>query len=171
MSLVSSQHLKKLFIVCDYTKVDTVKTSHQTNNESNSLLTVHAGALNVTVIPASDSPDWVLPSSLILSIQQINEEADADTWQGSTLPVYSLLADDIKPNKLIVLMSTKNKQPLGLLVAVEPEQRQLKIADISDIENASKYQHYPYVSEVVQIDSTVYIIPDMAALSGALITD
>ena len=44
--------------------------------EAVSLLTTNNGMLDVTIVPATDQPDWLIPSSLILSVDDDIEH----TW-------------------------------------------------------------------------------------------
>lgn len=41
--------------------------------EAVSLLTTNNGMLDVTIVPASNQPDWIIPSSLILSVDDYQE--------------------------------------------------------------------------------------------------
>ena len=45
--------------------------------EAVSLLTTNNGMLDVTVVPAVNQPDWIIPSSLILSVEECSEHTDS----------------------------------------------------------------------------------------------
>ena len=49
--------------------------------EAVSLLTTNNGMLDVTIVPAFNQPDWVIPSGLILSVDDHQAYASRYEWQ------------------------------------------------------------------------------------------
>ena len=70
--------------------------------EAVSLLTTNNGMLDVTVVPAVNQPDWIIPSSLILSVEEGSEHTDSYEWQQQAVAVFHLLPRHQKPEKMIV---------------------------------------------------------------------
>ena len=71
--------------------------------EAVSLLTTNNGMLDVTIVPAFDQPDWIIPSSIILSIDGYSEYAAMYEWQQQQVAVFHLLPRDQMPDKMVVL--------------------------------------------------------------------
>ena len=71
--------------------------------EAVSLLTTNKGMLDVTIIPAFNQPDWLIPSSLILRWDDCAERIATYEWQQQAVVVFHLLSQDQPPNKIVVL--------------------------------------------------------------------
>ena len=71
--------------------------------EAVSLLTTNNGMLDVTIVPASNQPDWLIPSSLILSVDDYDKRTSLYEWQQQDVVVFHLLPESETPDKMIVL--------------------------------------------------------------------
>ncbi|MFP3570196.1 hypothetical protein, partial [Paraburkholderia sp. SIMBA_030] len=56
--------------------------------EAMSLLTTNNGMLDVTIVPAVNQPDWIIPSSLILSVDESQQQVARYDWQQQDLTVF-----------------------------------------------------------------------------------
>ena len=70
--------------------------------EAVSLLTTDKGMLAVTMIPAMGQPDWIIPSSLILSIEEQSERVWTHLWQRQEIAVFHLLPQKQDVDKVII---------------------------------------------------------------------
>ena len=70
--------------------------------EAVSLLTTNNGMLDVTIVPATDQPDWLIPSSLILSVDEYSEHTWIYEWQQQEVAVFHLLPRHQTPDKMII---------------------------------------------------------------------
>ena len=113
--------------------------------EAISLLTASNGMLDITIVPAANQPDWVIPSALILSIDDYVERIWTYLWQHQELAVFHLLPRAQTPDKLIVLEGNTPVHRLALQTA--GELRHLKVR-ISDVKDTNLPDHYSQVSDL-----------------------
>lgn len=102
--------------------------------EAVSLLTTSKGLLDVTVIPAIDQPDWIIPSSLILSIDDYEERVWSYSWQQQDISVFHLLPPDQPVDKMVVLEGNTVVHRMALQTQGELRQMQVRISDVKDTE-------------------------------------
>lgn len=108
--------------------------------EAVSLLTTARGRLDVTMIPAYNQPDWLIPSSLILAIDSYQQWTDHYLWQQQQLPVFHLQAPEQAVDKIIIIEGNTAKQRMALQTAGELRQIQLCISEVRDIVLPKHYQ-------------------------------
>ena len=108
--------------------------------EAVSLLTTDNGMLEVTIIPAQNQPDWLIPSSLILSIDEHQQWTDSYLWQQQQLAVFHLQTAEQTLDKMIVLEGNTAQHRIALQTAGELRQLQLRISEVRDIELPQNYQ-------------------------------
>ncbi|WP_350656036.1 hypothetical protein [Psychrobacter sp. S1-30-MNA-CIBAN-0213] len=111
--------------------------------EAVSLLTTDNGMLEVTIIPAENQPDWIIPSSLILSIDDYNELVWAYPWEQQEMAVFHLLSHDKPIDKTIVLEGNTIVHRFALQTA--GDLRQMKVS-ISDVKDANLPEHYAQIA-------------------------
>lgn len=111
--------------------------------EAVSLLTTDKGMLAVTMIPAKGQPDWIIPSSLILSIEDEQERVWTYLWQRQEIAVFHLLPHQQAVDKIIILEGNTINHRIALQTAGELRQAKLRISEVKDIELPKKYQHSP----------------------------
>ncbi len=111
--------------------------------EAVSLLTTDKGMLAVTMIPAMGQPDWVIPSSLILNIEEEQERVWTYLWQRQEIAVFHLLPQKQDVDKVIILEGNTINHRIALQTAGELRQAKLRISEVKDIELPKKYQHQP----------------------------
>lgn len=111
--------------------------------EAVSLLTTDKGMLAVTMIPAIGQPDWIIPSSLILSIEEEPERVWTYIWQRQEIAVFHLLPPKQAVDKIIILEGNTFNHRIALQTAGELRQAKLRISEVKDIELPKKYQHTP----------------------------
>ncbi|MBU5617540.1 hypothetical protein KPY62_10655 [Psychrobacter sp. TAE2020] len=121
--------------------------------EAVSLLTTDKGRLDVTLIPAQNQPDWLIPSSLILSINNHQQWTDRYWWQQQQLPVFHLQMLEQAVDKIIILEGNTAKQRIALQTAGELRQIQLCISEVRDIVLPQNYQQTSTADSIA--DSTI----------------
>lgn len=121
--------------------------------EAVSLLTTARGRLDVTMIPAYNQPDWLIPSSLILAIDSYQQWTDHYLWQQQQLPVFHLQAPEQAVDKIIIIEGNTDKQRMALQTAGELRQIQLCISEVRDIVLPKHYQQTSTADSIA--DSTI----------------
>jgi len=156
--------------------------------EAVSLLTTSNGMLDVTVIAAVDQPDWIVPTSLILDIEDSTEQIGTHVWQQQQLPVFHLFLRAQTPSKMIVIEGNTSEQRIALQSVDTPHALQVRISDVKDVDlpehyatsmsdiqqNESHSTHNiddvsAFWYQAVMIDNIVYLIPDVDKLAHHLI--
>ena len=152
--------------------------------EAVSLLTTNNGMLDVTIVPALHQPDWIIPSSLILSVEDYQEYTSTYHWQQQDVAVFHLLPQGSTPEKMIVLEGNTTEQRFALQTAGELHQLQARIAEVKDTElpdelvgidatdtteqfNESAVLSYLY--QAVAIDGQIYTVPDLDKIAHHLV--
>lgn len=107
--------------------------------EAVSLLTADNGMLDVTIVPALNQPDWIIPSSLILSVDDYDERIWTYLWQQQEVMVFHLLPREHIPDKLIVLEGNTTVHRLALQTAGELRELKVRISDVKDAELPARY--------------------------------
>ena len=107
--------------------------------EAVSLLTAENGTLEVTVIPAMNQPDWLVPTDLILSIDDYDERIWTYLWQDQEVAVFHLLPRGQQPDKLVVLEGNTVVHRLALQTAGELQNMQVRISEVRDAELPEQY--------------------------------
>ena len=107
--------------------------------EAVSLLTTNNGMLDVTIVPAFNQPDWIIPSSLILSVDDFDEHIWTYLWQQQEVAVFHLLSSGQTPEKIIVLEGNTAAHRIALQTIGELRHLQVRISDVKDIELPEQY--------------------------------
>ncbi len=157
--------------------------------EAVSLLTTDNGMLEVTMIPAKNQPDWIIPSSLILSVDDHQERIGTYSWQQQQLAVFHLQPYEQVFDKIIVLEGNTAEHRIALQTIGELRQVQVRISDVRDMELPQNYQQMTttdvnadtspehvrenelmtYLFQTVMIDDTSYLIPDLDKIAHQLV--
>ena len=152
--------------------------------EAVSLLTTNNGMLDVTIVPASNQPDWIIPSSLILSVEDYQERISTYQWQEQNLAVFHLLPQDRIPEKIIILEGNTTEHRFALQTAGELRQLQARISDVKDTELPEQFVGtgvdeiegqsdenvvLSYLYQTVMIDDNIYLVPDLDKISHYLV--
>ncbi len=152
--------------------------------EAVSLLTTSKGMLDVTVVPAFNQPDWLIPSSLILSVDDYEKRVSMYDWQQQAVAVFHLLPQEQSPEKMIVLEGNTSEHRLALQTAGELHQLQVRISEVKDIELPEQASHtdidknvvpidenvmLSYLFQTVMIDDNTYLVPDLDKIAHQLI--
>lgn len=155
--------------------------------EAVSLLTTNKGMLDVTVIPAFNQPDWLIPSSLLLDVEACHKRTSLYDWQQQEVVVFHLLPDYETPDKMVVLEGNRSSHRLALQTAGELQQLQVRIAEVKDIELPESFNDtnvtanteamipldenvvLSYLFQAVMIDDKVYLVPDLDKIAYQLI--
>lgn len=111
--------------------------------EAVSLLTTDKGMLDVTMIPAINQPDWIIPSSLILSVEEQQKRVWTHLWQRQEIAVFHLSAHQQDFDKIIILEGNTIIHRIALQTTGELRQVKLRISEVKDIELPKKYQSAP----------------------------
>lgn len=142
-----------------------------------SLLTAEHGVLEVTTIPAIGQPDWLVPTMLIMSVEEYHERIWTYLWQDQEVAVYHLVPKDIEVEKLIILEGNTDVHRLALQTAGELVTRRVRISDVKDVElseeelanirlsvpNLSSANDKPenYLYQAVTLDGELFVVPDL----------
>lgn len=152
--------------------------------EAVSLLTTSKGMLDVTIIPAFNQPDWLIPSSLILSVDDYEERISTYDWQQQAVMVFHLLPQDQPPEKIIVLEGNTSDHRFALQTAGELHQLPVRISEVKDIEISEQFNDtdidktvlsvnenvvLSYLFQTVTIDDKTYLVPDLDKIAHQLI--
>lgn len=152
--------------------------------EAVSLLTTNNGMLDVTIVPASNQPDWIIPSSLILSVEDYQERISTYLWQEQNLAVFHLLPQDRIPEKIIILEGNTTEHRFALQTAGELRQLQARISDVKDTELPEQFVGtgvdeiegqsdenvvLSYLYQTVMIDDNIYLVPDLDKIAHYLV--
>ena len=154
--------------------------------EAVSLLTTNNGMLDVTIVPAVDQPDWIIPSSLILSVDEYSEHTWNYEWQQQEVAVFHLMPRYQTPEKMIVLEGNTSAHRIALQTAGELRQLQARISDVKDIdlpehfiktddkiddvqERVQEDVVLSYLFQTVMIDNTLYMVPDLDKIAHQLV--
>lgn len=124
--------------------------------EAVSLLTTARGRLDVTMIPAYNQPDWLIPSSLILAIDSYQQWTDRYLWQQQQLPVFHLQAPEQAVDKIIIIEGNTAKQRMALQTAGELRQIQLCISEVRDIVLPKHYQQTSTADSTIETSYQSY---------------
>ncbi len=147
--------------------------------EAVSLLTTENGMLDVTMIPAENQPDWIIPSSLILSVEEHQERSDYYAWQQQKIAVFHLLQDEQVADKIIIIEGNTDKHRIALQTKGELQRMQMRISEVKDAELAEYTQPdadtnlelvdenvvLSYLFQTVLVNDKTYLIPDLDKIS------
>ena len=154
--------------------------------EAVSLLTTTNGMLDVTIIPALDQPDWLVPSSLILGVDEYREYTSIYEWQQQKIAVFHMLPSHQTPDKIVVLEGNTSAHRIALQTLGELRQLQARISDVRDVELPEHFiksnsniatvsEHVQeevvlsYLFQTVMIDDTLYLVPDLDKIAHQLV--
>ena len=154
--------------------------------EAVSLLTTNNGMLDVTIVPAVDQPDWIIPRSLILSVDECREHTWNYEWQQQEVAVFHLMPSHQTPDKMIVLEGNTSAHRIALQTVGELRQLQARISDVKDIdlpehfiktddkiddvqERVQEDVVLSYLFQTVMIDNTLYMVPDLDKIAHQLV--
>lgn len=101
--------------------------------EAVSLLTTRNGLLDVTIVPAVNQPDWLIPTSLILTIESYDERIWTYLWQQQEVSVYHLIPKEMPPEKLVILEGNTTVHRFALQTSGELRTRAIRISDLLDV--------------------------------------
>lgn len=119
--------------------VSTMNQIRKHTFEAVSLLTADNGLLDVSIIPAVNQPDWLIPTNLILSIEPYSERIWTYLWHDQEVAVFHLLPRDDTPDKVVILEGNTDVHRLALQLRGEIQNIQVRISDVKDIELPEKY--------------------------------
>ncbi|STY90425.1 hypothetical protein [Moraxella bovis] len=150
-----------------------------------SLLTAEHGTIEVTAIPAIGQPDWLVPTALIISVDEYHERIWTYLWRGQEVSVYHLIPKDIEVDKLVILEGNSDVHRLALQTAGELTTRRVRISDVADIilsdeEIANIQLSIPnlpnreqrqenYLYQAVMLDGEMYVVPDLDLIAHRLV--
>ena len=152
--------------------------------EAVSLLTTNNGMLDVTIVPAVNQPDWIIPSSLILSVDESQQQVSRYDWQQQDLAVFHLLLQNQTPDKMIVLEGNTTDHRFALQTAGDLRQLQARISEVKDVETPEQFsttngkdrEEYfdkndvsSYLYQTVMVDDEIYLVPDLDKIAYHLI--
>ena len=154
--------------------------------EAVSLLTTTNGMLDVTIIPALDQPDWLVPSSLILAVDEYREYTSIYEWQQQKIAVFHMLPSHQTPDKIVVLEGNTSAHRIALQTLGEVRHLQARISDVKDVELPEHFIKTDSKTDTVQqrvqedvvlyylflevmIDDTFYVVPDLYKIAHQLV--
>lgn len=149
-----------------------------------SLLTVENGILELAIIPAENQPDWVVPKSLILSIEAFDERIWTYLWNNQEVAVYHLVPRESQVDKLVVIEGNTDVHRLAMQTSGEIEYKNVRISDVKDVtlpENIIEQmiQSIPklsetknvleYIHQAIVIDGEHYLVPELDLIAHHLV--
>lgn len=108
--------------------------------EAVSLLIADNGQLDVTIIPAMNQPDWIIPSRNIIEIAELDERIWTYLWRGQEVAVCHLIPSDVTPSTLLVLEGNTDVHRIGLQTVGELRYKKVQISDVKDIPLPEQYR-------------------------------
>lgn len=162
------------------------------NFEAVSLLTVKEGVLDVTIIPASHQPKWMVPTELILDTVAYDEHIWTYLWhaqaqaQAQEVSVYHLSLRHEAVDTLVILEGNTDAHRLALQTKGTLEHRQVRISDVKDAQlprgqrvqmmaelpnllGGSDERKLDYIFQTVNVDNELYIVPDIDLIAHCLV--
>lgn len=150
-----------------------------------SLLTVENGVLEVAIIPAMNQPAWLVPKSLILSIESYSERIWTYLWKGREVSVYHLIPKGQDPDKLVILEGNTDVHRLALQTTGDVHYMSVRISDVKDVvlDPALREQmvanipsllgddnnELDFMYEAVMVDGVTYIVPELDLIGHQLV--
>lgn len=141
-----------------------------------SLLTAEHGTIEVTVIPAIGQPDWLVPTALIISVEEYHERIWTYLWYGQEVSVYHLIPKDIEADKLIILEGNTDVHRLAIQTTGDLFTKRVRISDVKDVtlheeelanirlataQVTSAGGAETYLYQAVTLEDEMYIVPDL----------
>lgn len=154
--------------------------------EAVSLLTVKNGVLDVSIIPAKNQPNWVVPSSLIKHSAEQKEHIWTYLWQDQEVVVYHLAARNDALDTIVVLEGNTDVHRLALQTCGDITHKQVRISDVKDVSlpedlrarlmaelpnvlGGHEEMKLDYIYQAVRIDGDLYIVPDIDFITHRLV--
>ena len=153
--------------------------------EAVSLLTAENGKIDVSIIPAHNQPNWLIPTSLILGIYPFEERVWSYEWQGEFLAVYHLLPKQIAPKTVVVIEGNSDIHRLALQTTGALSSQKVAISDIKDTTlpsdvaehmrrtipslHAASGSGLDYIYQAVMLKGELYLIPDIDKITHHLV--
>lgn len=148
-----------------------------------SLLTVENGLLNLAVIPASNQPDWLVPTSLILAIEPYHERIWTYLWREQEVAVYHLAPKGATVDKLVVLDGNTDVHRLALQTSGDIHYMDARIADVRDVvlpddvvaemaknvSGVAERDSLNYIHQAVMVQGKTYIVPELDLIAHHLV--
>lgn len=150
-----------------------------------SLLTAERGIIEVTIIPAIGQPNWLVPTALIMSVDEYHERIWTYLWRGQEVSVYHLVPKDIEADKLVILEGNSDVHRLVLQTTGELMTKRVRISDVTDVtlsdeEMAGIWLSTPnlpnheqkqesYLYQAVMLDGAIHVVPDLDLIAHRLV--
>lgn len=150
-----------------------------------SLLTAERGMIEVTIIPAIGQPNWLVPTALIMSVDEYHERIWTYLWRGQEISVYHLVPKDIEADKLVILEGNSDVHRLVLQTTGELMTKRVRISDVTDVtlsdeEMAGIWLSTPnlpnreqkqesYLYQAVMLDGAIHVVPDLDLIAHRLV--
>lgn len=126
-------------------------------NRSNavSLISATTGVLEITKIPVTDQPDWIIPQTLILAIDDYQDRIWTYIWKNQEVSIYHLLPREIQPEKIVVVESITDAHRIGLQIQGEITFHSIKLTDLRDVTPEELQNNEFFVPAVAQTGNEV----------------
>lgn len=156
-----------------------------------SLLTVENGVLDIAIVPAKNQPSWLVPKSLILTIEPYSERIWTYLWYSEQkglaqeVAVYHLIDRETDPDKLVILEGNTDVHRVALQTFGQIEYKQVRISDVKDITLPEVIQErmrafvpsilddaqmpFDFMHQAVAIGEDMYIVPDLDLIAHHLV--
>lgn len=149
------------------------------NFEAVSLLTVENGRLDISIIPAHNQPDWLVPTALIMQIIGFEERIWTYLYQNQEVSVYHLLDKNQAPDVLVLLEGNTDVHRLALQTTGTVVRKSVRINDIKDttlpedikqnLQALSKDGSLDFMHQAVIMDNKLYIVPELDLITHQLV--
>lgn len=152
-------------------------------------MTADHGVLSLSIIPAQNQPDWLVPSEMILSIEEYQDYIWTYLWDNGRhhqeVAVYHLYGRGEPTDKLVILEGNTDVHRLALQTRGQIQSINVRISDVKDVALAdnvldamqkyvpplSQESHHltDYMFEAVSIGGVAYLVPDLDAIAHRLV--
>ncbi|MDO4426568.1 MAG: hypothetical protein Q4B88_00415 [Moraxella sp.] len=149
-----------------------------------SLLTVDNGVLELAIIPAKNQPSWLVPKSLILSIDAYNERIWTYLWNEQEVSVYHLTPKGDEVSTLVVLEGNTDVHRMALQIMGDIQYISVRISDVKDAQLPEEMKtqmaenipslldgddDFDYVYQAVNVQGELYIVPELDLIAHRLV--
>lgn len=153
--------------------------------EAVSLLTVENGLLDVTIVPAINQPDWLIPTSLIIRVDDYSDRIWTYLWNNQEVAVYHLIPKSEMADKLVILEGNTDVHRLALQTKGELIHTSVTISDVKDTQLPQDIKEHmianipslmnidsneiDYMHQAVLMNGTMYLVPELDLISHRLV--
>lgn len=130
-----------------------------------------SGHLTLAEIPSEITPNWLLPTSLIMTVldSDIDTEARVINWQNQELATFNLCESCHDANKIAIIESMADPYRIAIYFKGVMSEHKVRITDIKDAEEDT-VTNFDYLHQDVILFGKMHcMIPALDKLSHELV--